>query len=281
MTSIALLHPNMSPKAVLPFQQLNPDLQIRSDLSSAEGLKAVLIFGGDGTVHRYLPELHQRKLPTLVVPVGSGNDFAKALGIRNVKLALKAWKQFCTTSKNVRQIDLGVIRSEGRQILFCCVGHCGVDAATNAYANRMPSWLRARGGYVLAALYAIANGNPVDMRLKLAEQPEISRKAWLVAVGNAHRYGSGARIVPKALLDDGQLDICVVNRMSRFRLLCALPTVYWGGHLKLKEVGYFRTAALRLESHPVLPVFADGEPVCPTPAEFSALAGALNVIVPV
>ncbi len=281
MTSIALLHPKVSLRAVLPFQELSPDLQVQSDLSSVAGLKAVLIFGGDGTVHRYLPELHQRKLPALVVPVGSGNDFAKALGIRNVKLALKAWKQFCAGGKNTREIDLGAIRSAGQEILFCCVAHCGVDASTNAYANRMPGWLRARGGYVLAALYAITTGEPLNMRLKIPEQAEISGPAWLVAVGNAHRYGSGARIVPKALLDDGQLDICIVNRMSRFRLLLALPTVYWGGHLKIKQVGYFRTAALRLDSHPVLPIFADGEPVCSTPAEFGVLPGALNVIVPV
>lgn len=280
MTFLALLHPKIPPKAVLPFQQISPGLQISSDPGSAEGLKAALIFGGDGTVHRYLPEFHQRKLPVLVVPVGSGNDFAKALGIRNIKLALQAWRQFCENGTNTRRIDLGLIRSAGEQILFCCVAHCGVDAATNAYANRMPGWLRAHGGYVLAALYAIANGNTADMRLKLAGQPEISHKAWLAAVGNTHRYGSGAKIVPRAVVDDGELDVCMVRQMSRFRLLCALPTVYWGGHLNIKQVCYFRAAALRLESNPVLQVFADGEPVCHTPIEFGVLPGALNVIVP-
>src|SRR5512146_1808979 len=121
MTAVALLHPSLSPRVVRPFQRITPDLLIRQDLENTDTLHAALIFGGDGTVHRHLPELHKHKIPALVVPAGSGNDFAKALGILNRHAALEAWKRFCSGGDNVTQIDLGTIRSEGQETLFCCV----------------------------------------------------------------------------------------------------------------------------------------------------------------
>lgn len=289
MTAAALLHPAVSSKVVDAFQQVGPELQIRKDLRNAGNVDAALVFGGDGTVHRYLPELHQFKIPVLVVPAGSGNDFAKALGIKNVRIALRAWKDFCNGQDNIREIDLGVIRScDYENRLFCCVAGAGLDAATNARANRMPFWLRSRGGYLLAAVWSLAGGRMATVTVESQEiLPPGGRRsqgplpAWLVAVGNAHRYGSGLKIVPEARFDDGLLDVCVVAKMSKFKLLCALPTVFWGGHVSLKEVEYFRTPGLRVESNPPLDIYADGEPVCRTPADFSVIGSALKVIVPV
>lgn len=288
MTAVALLHPAVSPKAAEPFQQINPELQIRPDLSCTENFQAAVVFGGDGTVHRYLPELHKSRIPVLVVPEGSGNDFAKALGIKNVGIALHAWKDFCNRKGNIREIDLGVIRGRDQERLFCCVAGAGLDAATNARANRMPFWLRSRGGYLLAAFWSVAKGRLATVNVEPQEilPPGTRRRqgphpAWLVAVGNAHRYGSGLKIVPEARLDDGLLDVCLVAKMSKLKLLCALPAVFWGGHVSLKEVEYFRTTGLRVESDPPLEIYADGEPVGRTPAQFGVISSALKVIVPV
>lgn len=112
MTAAALLHPDVSRQVVDRFRSSGVDIKIQDNLEHAENFSAALIFGGDGTVHRYLAQLHHLKIPTLVVPVGSGNDFAKALGIRSVEIAMRAWEQFCIAEKNsyeknVRGIDLG------------------------------------------------------------------------------------------------------------------------------------------------------------------------------
>ena len=77
------------------------------------------------------------KSPRWRFPTGSGNDFAKALGIRSVDIALRAWKQFCSDGKNVKEIDLGVIRAGSHETLFCCVAGVGMDAEANARANRI------------------------------------------------------------------------------------------------------------------------------------------------
>ena len=67
----------------------------------------ILLFGGDGTIHRHLGQVVRLGLPVLVVPAGSGNDFARAFGLRRVRDSLAAWQKFCGGAGNVRAIDLG------------------------------------------------------------------------------------------------------------------------------------------------------------------------------
>ena len=214
-----------------------------------------------------------------MVPKGSGNDFAKSLGIFNVRTALQAWRKFCADGNNVRDIDLGVIRKDGTEALFCCVAGAGLDSDANSCANRMPTWLRGSAGYLLAALQSAVCFKPAEFRV-VGEDFDLKRSALLVAVGNAHRYGKGIKVTPQARLDDGFLDVCLVASMSRLKLLPILPTVFWGAHVRFKEVEQFRTRTLRLETDRPLDLYADGEYICQTPVEISLLPKALKVIVP-
>src|SRR5437899_1623819 len=290
MIAAALLHPDVSPKIVEQFRSSGVDIQIQNSLQDTANYSAALIFGGDGTVHRHLPQVYQQKIPMLVVPAGSGNDFAKSLGIGNVKTALHTWKQFCAEGaeeKNVREIDLGVVRPCGvaesierdNEILFCCIAGAGMDAEANACANRMPVGLKRAGGYLLAALQALVAFKPVEMSVT-AEQRNIRRPAFFVAVGNAHRYGGGMKVTPRALPDDGLLDICVLSKMNKLKLLCWVPTIFFGAHLGLKQVEYFQVRQVRIEAARELELYADGEYACRTPVEISLLPRALRVIVP-
>ena len=79
--------------------------------------EAILLFGGDGTIHRHLAALVRLQLPVLVVPAGSGNDFARALGLKNRARVLSAWRRFCESGKNVRAIDVGEITPAENQQL--------------------------------------------------------------------------------------------------------------------------------------------------------------------
>src|SRR5438876_1048607 len=112
---------------------------------------AILVFGGDGTVHRHLPQLVGLRLPVLVVPCGSGNDFARALNLRNVWDSLAVWRKFSSGRGYVRTIDLGVVMPVTDRLdtgqgpaarYFCCVGGVGLDGEIARRANRLPRWLR-------------------------------------------------------------------------------------------------------------------------------------------
>src|SRR6478752_2317601 len=271
MIAAALLHPDVSPNVVDRFRSSGVEIRIQENLEDDTSCSAALIFGGDGTVHRHLPQLRQQKIPMLVVPAGSGNDFAKALEIRSVETALRAWQQFCSDGNNVREIDLGVIHPCNRtankaseEILFCCVAGVGMDAEANARANRMPQWLKSHGGYVLAALQSLVAFKPVEMSVKTAQR-EIRRPAFFVAVGNAHRYGGGMKVTPRALPDDGLLDICLLSKMNKLKLLCWVPTIFFGAHLRLKEVEYFQAKQIRIDAEHTLDLYADGDYAGRTP----------------
>jgi YegS/Rv2252/BmrU family lipid kinase len=295
MIALVLLHPDVSPEVVERFRLAGVELQIKDSFDATENYSAALIFGGDGTVHRHLPQLHQQKIPLLVVPVGSGNDFAKALGIFSVKDALQAWNQFCATGRNVHEIDLGVIRpgnqansdarpatgnkAGGTEVLFCGVAGVGMDADANARANRMPAWFKRRGGYLLAGLRSLLAFKPVEMGVTAGERKTL-RSAFFLAAGNAHRYGGGMRITPRATMNDGLLDVCLVNKMNKLKLLCWVPTIFFGGHLRLKQVEYFQSPEVRIEPKHPLDVYADGDYACQTPVEIEIIPRVLRVIVP-
>jgi diacylglycerol kinase (ATP) len=116
MRAAAILGLGSSEDDLKPFQKNLPVEWIIGLPARPDDADAVLIFGGDGTVHRHLRALVELKLPVLVVPCGSGNDFARALGLSSVKDSLAAWKKFVAGVGTVREIDLGVIHPPELQI---------------------------------------------------------------------------------------------------------------------------------------------------------------------
>src|SRR5215469_7658206 len=179
MRVAALLGTTVSPRIIERFR-CSGGIEFISQIDLSEAADAALIFGGDGTVHRHLPWIHANKVPVLVVPKGSGNDFARALGINSERTALRAWKQFCDSKRNIREIDLGLIRKNNQEIPFCCVVGAGLDAQANMRANRMPAWLRGSGGYLVATIQALLAFKPVGIEVTTADSG-ISSAALLIA----------------------------------------------------------------------------------------------------
>jgi diacylglycerol kinase family enzyme len=108
--AVALLGPYAKPEHVRPFEAAGVNLFTGNELDPTDRPEAALIFGGDGTIHRHLGGLSLKQIPTLIVPLGSANDFAQSIGITSVPQALEAWRRFCAAGDNTRAIDLGKIR---------------------------------------------------------------------------------------------------------------------------------------------------------------------------
>ena len=265
--------------------------------SLIEQADAVVIFGGDGTIHRNLATLVDLGVPLMVVPCGSGNDFARSLGLHDPSDSLSAWQRFASGGGNVRTIDLGVIQSapkisntpaeSGARHMndephyFCCSGSVGLDVEIVRRANKLPSWVRARGGYGLSAPGEFFRFQPFPMKVcSNGTSAGQFRPTLLAAVANAPSYGGGIKIAPQAKLDDGKLDLCIVRAMDKFKLFCLFPTAYVGRHLMSKDVEYGQTDHVSIETEVPVDVYADGEYVCKTPVEFNVAREALQVIVP-
>ncbi len=307
MRAAAIFGLRSSTKDLKPFESGNSTEWHIGEPAASEDADIVALFGGDGTVHRHLEQLVWLGLPVLVVPVGSGNDFARSLGLRRVRDSLTAWRKYCSGAGNVRDIDLGLIvamedaggapstTAQGRpaphrRCYFCCVAGVGLDGGVSQRANRLPRWVRGHGGYLLSLVPTIFSFAPVPMKiLTPVEDPDENNgnESWisrsdqptlLAAFANAPFYGGGMKIAPRAKMDDGLLDVCVVVDVDPLKLLCMFPTIYGGRHLSIREVEYFQTGRVRVETEHPLHVYADGEYVCCTPIEVSVERAALKVV---
>lgn len=293
MRAAAIFGPGCSPKNLRAFQaDTTIDWHIGVPSATVQ-VDVILIFGGDGTIHRHLSQLVKVGLPVLIVPAGSGNDFAAALGLRRVRDSLAAWRRFCSGRGIARAIDLGVISQVNghaggtpapqTRTYFCSVAGVGLDAEVARRANSLPRWMRAHGGYALTLIPTIFRFAPFPMRILglneaghwalRSDQPTI-----LAAFANAPAYGGGMKIAPQARMDDGKLDICVIGGIDPLKLACMFPTVYFGRHLRVREVDYFQASRLRVETETPLDLYADGEYVCQTPAEIGIQRGVLKVL---
>jgi len=344
MRAAAIFGLGCSPDDLKPFQDAGgPENDWRIGMPSAsDQADAILLFGGDGTIHRHLGPLVKLGLPVLIVPSGSGNDFARALGLRSLRDSLAAWKSYCDRKDNLRAIDLGVItplespsgapstttRASVRPNdftpdsvpgtrYFCSIAGVGLDAAVARRANHLPRWLRGHGGYALALAPTMFQFAPFPMKILTPAVPDPtetchpdrsfpfpqgmgsavegpcvpphtlevkweakkSQPTLLAAFANTPAYGGGMKIAPRAQMDDGLLDVCVIGGIDPFKLARLFPTVYFGRHLRIREVDYFTAAHLRVETEHPLDLYADGEYVCRTPAEISVRSAALRLIV--
>jgi len=294
MRAAAIFGLGRSAKDLRPFQS-DKMVDWRIGMPAApDEADAILLFGGDGTIHRHLPQLVKLGLPVLVVPAGSGNDFAHALGLQRVRDSLRAWERFCQGARNVREIDLGTITAKGQvgtrdsglaARYFCCVAGVGLDSEVSRRANQLPRWLRGHGGYALSLLPALFCFAPFRLRLQTKEDAgewtvRSDQPTMLAAFANAPFYGDGMKIAPRAEMNDGLLDVCAIQGIDAFKLFCMFPTVYGGQHLQIKEVEYFQTKRARIETEHPMDVYADGEFVCRTPVEIGVERAALRVITP-
>jgi diacylglycerol kinase (ATP) len=301
MRAAAILGLGCSPKDLRAFQT-DSTIEWRTGMPlSGDEADIILLFGGDGTIHRHLGQFVQLGLPVLIVPTGSGNDFARALGLGRVRDSLAAWHKFRKGTENVREIDLGIIFPQGGGAsdgfnpngrYFCSIAGIGLDGEVARRANQLPRWLRGHGGYALALAPTIFRFAPLPV--KILTPPEnggeiASDASWtmrsdqptiLAAFANTPVYGDGMRIAPRAKMDDGLLDVCVVGGVSPFKLFCMFPTVYAGRHLSIREVDYFSAERVRVETEHPLDVYADGEFVCRTPVEMSVQSAALKIVSP-
>lgn len=266
----------MPESRLAPFRQ-SVEAQWSNELTPSTD--AALILGGDGTVHRYLKQLHEWQIPFLHVPIGSGNDFASSLGIKNPKAAVALWKRFVTNGDNIKAIDLGTIHHPLSPIPFFFGNVCyfGIDSDVTRRANLLSPFWRANGGYILSLFAELLSYKAPRVALTL-DDLTIEKNVFVAVAASGTRYGRGLRIAPRASMDDGQLDLCLVRDLPRLKVATLFPSAYFGQHLRVKEVEYYRFRTLRVESATPVDVYADGEPVCQTPIEVSLIPGALKVI---
>lgn len=255
--------------------------QVGNELNAAPD--CVLIFGGDGTLNRYLGALLAVQVPVLPVASGSGNDFARAVGVPDENAALACFLSFLRGEAELLRADIASLitrdeRGAPQQKYFACCVNVGLDADAAARANRLPTWLKARGGYFIGGLGAILFGQPEQYQIGI-DETTFPQELWFIAALNTPTYGGGLHIAPHAGIADQRLEYVSCTVIPRWRLFQHIPKLLTGKHIR--EVPYldFRTISqLSVQTSAPRPIFADGEFMGYTPIAVSLAKESLPVL---
>lgn len=233
----------------------------------AAGAERVVVVGGDGLVHLALQAVAGTGTVLGIVPVGTGNDFARALGLDKPESIEAATRRALGPAATLDAIstDHGWVAS---------VATAGFSGDVNSRANRL-RWPRGPKRYTVATLLEIPRLRRRTVRLIVGDQAHDLDIAML-AVANTAWFGGGMEICPSADPTDGLLDVTVVSAIGRISLLRFFPRVFSGDHLDHPAVSIHRGPTIRLESDG-LDVWGDGEPLGSGSITFTAVPGALHL----
>ncbi len=246
----------------------------------ATGPDALIVVGGDGMVNLGTNLVAGTKVALGIVPSGTGNDMARGLGIPfdNTEAAIEALAE--ALQRPPRVIDAARIHytdetGAASMRWFACVLSAGFDAIVNERANGMT---RPKGAsrYLIALALELARLKPIPYRLVL-DGVVIETTGALISVGNNVSLGGGMKVTPDALVDDGLLDVLVVQALSRTSFLRVFPRVFTGTHLTDPRVAVHRAKKIRIESDGVV-AYADGERIALLPIDIEVVPNALRAL---
>ncbi|RIK06875.1 MAG: sphingosine kinase [Acidobacteria bacterium] len=238
---------------------------------------AVVAMGGDGMVNMVARCLAGTDTPMGIIPCGTGNDFAESIGlpVRDPEAAVEI-----IAANEPRKVDVSRIKTaDGSEGVSCAVISMGFDSEVSETAERI-NIIKGPARYTVAVFITLAKGSPARFTLTLDDGEPMELDAWLIAVGNAHRYGGGMKIAPDASVTDGILDLTVIGPISKRKFITTFPRVFKGTHVLDPDVSTHTAKKITVDADRKFLAWADGEMIGPLPAEISVEPGGLTVIAP-
>ena len=239
--------------------------------AQADGYDCVIVGGGDGTLNAAAPALLETGLPLGILPLGTGNDLARTLGIEPDPVAAAG----LIVAGNIRRIDLGEVN-----------GHPFFNVASIGFSAELARELTAEAkrrwgvlGYAITALRLLFQMRPFRAVIEHDGMTEATHTVQ-ISVGNGRHYGGGMTVDNAAEPDDGSLYIYSLEVKRWWQLLALLPALRSGTHSAWDEVRAFRTTELTVRTRRPRAVNSDGELKTETPACFRLIRGAISVYAP-
>lgn len=269
----------------------------------SDGTRFIIACGGDGTLHEVVNGIATVPDVTLgVLPCGRGNDFAAAIGVplkpEAAIATLLSGTPICVDLgrcyQNSRQPSVVSHQQEGiaspenlltdsRQPMADCyfttIATCGYDTEVSRRASKGTPLFAGTASYAYAAVETLFYYEPPFVRLE-GDFGTHEGLLLLAATGITNRYGGGFQIVPDARIDDGLFDVCIIRPVSSLTVLRLLVTLFWGGHVGHPAVSMHQTRTLKIETDTPMLLYADGEPMCETPATIEIIKHGLVVMAP-
>jgi diacylglycerol kinase family enzyme len=214
-----------------------------------------------------------------LLPLGTGGDFARTVGIHGVAHAIEVLGE-----GKVRRLDAMRARyrvGEGhRERYFVNAASIGLGAEVARAVNAGGSMLRGRARYLAAALRTLARGCSYAVTLRVDGAPAQYYNSTTIAIGNGRYQGGGMLLAPLAKADDGQIDVTVVDEVSLATVATNVSKLYSGSIYTDRRAHHLRGSRLSAESSGDVPFECDGELVGKLPVEIEVVAGAWRLLAP-
>lgn len=264
-------------RADFAHSKSSEDLREQAERGIRGGYRYVVALGGDGAFHHLVEAVHGTDAIAGFFPAGNGNDIAADLGIPTDPL--DAAEAFLKSAP--RAIDLVRARFEDRRTAhYIGAGGMGLDAEAAHLANTKFKRLPGVTRYLAGALWEFFQGGSIELRAEI-DDVVWGGRVLFVAVANSTRYGSGIRITPEAKMDDGWIDVALVQEIGWARLVEAIPIVLTSGNLRgFPELQRYRCKRIVLQTERPTKVHGDGELLGETPVELTVLPRAVRVMTP-
>lgn len=243
------------------FESATVNLKNAVDNPNVDGVIAV---GGDGIVHLAIQILAKTSIPLLLIPAGTGNDFARVLQL-NLKDPLENLRRM---KNDPTDIDLGLV--DGRY--FAEILSTGFDSMVNERANRIR--FNGRWKYNLAMLLELPIFEPREYIFDI-DGHSFKTRAMLIAIANGCSYGGGMKVCPDARIDDGMFDIMILRPVSKYEFLKVFPKVYKGTHINHPKIEILQGKKVTIIADAIS--YADGERIGELPLNAKIEPRALKV----
>ena len=242
-----------------------------ADFSNYDCLVAA---GGDGTlfevINGYFRNAAPKKIPLGILPIGTGNAFARDLNLDNshIEDAIKIIR-----NKNPRKVDVGFFKTHGQEYYYLNILGMGFVADVTETAHKLKFF--GNLSYTFGVFYRtiFLNSNHVTLEI---DGVKIERESTFIEISNT-RYTANFLMAPNAKIDDGLLDITLANKFSRIRLLQCFPKIFTGDHIYVDEVETFQAKHIKIQTDVSKVLTPDGELVGITPVEIKCLPRAIEV----
>lgn len=233
----------------------------------------VYAVGGDGTLNEVLNGMVSSHSCLGVIPTGSGNDFVKSICKKTMSQDILK----NTILGETKLIDLAKINDR----YFINISSVGIDAEVTDNARKLKKFPFISGGmaYMLSFFNTIFSYKCRDIELKIDDR-EIASQITLLALANGKYYGGGMKVAPYADIQDGVLDICVVDKLSRTRMVALFPKLIKGEHTEEEEVSFYKGKNVTLKANEEIAVNIDGEIIKSQKINFNIIPQSIKVIIP-
>jgi diacylglycerol kinase (ATP) len=245
---------------------------------AAAGRARIFALGGDGTFQALLNAVAgNAKVSIGVLPAGGGNDLAAALGLPLD--AVRAAEMILTRGEAVALDAARARTADGTERLYMGGGGVGLDAEAARFASGVYRKMRGRSRYLLSAIRALGKFRGVHVRVSLegSEQTFLQGTALVLGLLNTQSYGGGLRLAPQASLEDGRLDLVLLENLSAFEIAQILPRLAISGEIRTERIQRHGVTRALIETEWPCAFHADGEIIGMTPVEVRVVPRAMRV----